>query len=296
MECKKCGNKLSLVDKFCPQCGESNSVMKQNEAQNTTKKVNGSPILLGAIILLVVAVFGYFIESGGNNIDNQEATNVFNDVINQTNTSTPASAEYKKVLADYLDYIANQGAIVIALDKELLASDFLETTSYATVSGMQEIIDMMTRYKNAVATYNTNFPAIIQGANGVINKSSLSASDKREMIEGVETSFKDTRRTELRNTRTTALIDYANSVISLYEFLIISHDSYELGNDELGEYSILFYTDYELNRFNQLIGEVNSAQSYFQQIDAALREYTQRSLKESGLDVDVDDAIDYFYR
>lgn len=111
MYCRKCGNELTEIDKFCPKCGnavddEATNYSEMENQQNTEQKKSPTILIIGIVILVVIIVLvGIFIykKQSNNNISSNNQSTQEN--ISNSNTTTKAEITgIEKAIEDEMIY------------------------------------------------------------------------------------------------------------------------------------------------------------------------------------------------
>ena len=115
MYCKKCGNELTEIDKFCPKCGnavddETTNYSEMENQQNIEQKKSPTILIIGIVILVVIIVLvGIFIykkQSNNNISSNNQSTQ--ENISNSNTTKKEELTGIEKAIRDKMlnDYIS----------------------------------------------------------------------------------------------------------------------------------------------------------------------------------------------
>lgn len=303
MFCTNCGFKLSKYDSFCQKCGTpikpnivSQGISLDTDDQRPKKRSTIVRVgaFLGAFILVSSIVSGVY--DAINEEDTQEVKNIINDTLNNSQTASPENQKYTDALKKVFEYYKNENASLIALDKQIAASDLMEYSSFKNQSSLQNHITILSRYLDELKRLKKSQAEVSNKGKEIFANSDLSASEIDVVMKSWDESSNDPTMKDLRNRRYDSLMVWTESVLNLYKFMSKNFSNYTLDKDSYGEDQVFFETDTQVDEYNNLNERISIQSQDFLKIDKQFRDYSNKKFTELGLGISVDDVENYLYK
>ena len=250
----------------------------------SSKKFTRDAVLKVVIMLAVILSVG-----GYHYAHQQNVTGIFQDALYGTNKGN--NAEMSKMMADMLAYMKAEG---IKRNPNTVAIDgmaVLEFNSFKTRQSLLSVINTLKGSIDELGRANETQSLIREGARGIIKNSNLSDTDKMDVLTGFNKSAGDTQQASLTQKRNSAMKATYEEILRLYNFLYENFDDYVISLDKDGNQNITFYSDKNIDTYNQYSEQIQSLSSIFASADKEWRDYGSAKLKNRGINMSADEII-----
>jgi hypothetical protein len=263
---------------------DQNNKIKQTD-RNIPNRLKELLIIIGPFIL-VLFLGSYY----ASYKQNQQLTNEFKTVL----TGQKGSSQYSEVLNQMFSYYKNQSTLQFPYSHKLENTNMLEAKSFASRDSVNQISETLKNTLTELDSSDVKMNGVIQGARLIIQNSNLSQSEKDEMLSGFDKSFQDQESKRLSSKRITAMRNFYEKVLTLYEFMSANFADYQIQNDSSGTAQVSFYSDSNIARYNQIFADVQKLAVEFQNASSDFTTYNDKSFKSGGVNINSTDVQNYF--
>ncbi len=238
-------------------------------------------VLVTLSILISTAVYSL------NQYTAKDTTPIFEDALYGTQQSgdTKLVSVLSEIFKGYREAATKKFPFTIALD----SSNVLEFDSFETKVALQSSISLL---KSSITELNKASQILLEvkeEAREKIRNSNLSEEDKADILVGFNKSANNTDQSYYTTRRYQTLKQSYEEMLKLYQFLLANFNDYEIGFDENSEESIFFSSDTNINIYNNHMVNIQKASIRFTEAEAALLEFANKQLKNTGIDVKAED-------
>jgi hypothetical protein len=327
MFCHNCGTKISDTAKFCGSCGkeiiqsDSNQETTKIKSDNTEsvtknlyqenkipteskiikpeKKSFAGKFLWIFIVIVILGLLGSYFEAQDQEESQKEVSTILNDAIKNTDTAADDNQKYVKYLRGILNYYKDENEKMFPSCLAIEDSDILEFSSYETNISLNlhigNLKKCLAEYENFEQKYDNLLDSSVVFAEQSAKNYGFSSEDTEDVLKGYKSKLYNTEKRRLAVNRAEALVAHYEKILEVYEFLSDNYYDYEIGPDEYGLDTVLFYTDASLDGYNRLAGQTDITSANYLAAEKALNDYMTSRLDEQGLDVDIDDINNFMY-
>lgn len=239
---------------------------------------------MGSIVILAFTINSHIQSAKRNNPDL-----VFKDALYGTNLS--GDSKFANLMGDILREYQESTKKKFPATLSIDTSNVLEFDSYETKISLQSSISLLQASISELAKADQLLAEVKEEARNKIKNSDLSESDKADVLSGFNNSAGDTNRAYLTKRRYETLkLSYAE-ILRLYQFLLLNFNDYEIGFDDNNDERIFFTSDKNIEIYNQYLVDIQKASLKFAEAEKSLKDSTDQSLKDKGINITSDDII-----
>lgn len=258
---------------------------KKEVGKNFPKRLKDLSVMI--IPFVLVLLIGSFYAS---HKQNQQITNEVKSALNGQNTDS----EYSKILNQVFSYFKQQSENLFQYSRQIDSSNILEAESFVSKNSITQINKMLTNALTELDSYDEAMSKAINGAREMIQNSDLSESQKTEMITGFNKGAGDQESNRLGKARVVAMRNFYEKVLTLYEFMLANFDDYKIQADSSGNSKVLFYSDTNITRYNQIYSDVQKFATEYVKANKEFTDYKDKNFKNDGINVNSEEIQNYF--
>ena len=214
--------------------------------------------------------------------EKKETENILRDIIYNTETSSPENKKYIDVIKKIYEPVKVEHKRINTVFNSMYLSDLLEYSSFKDIERMKKIVSDLNLLIIELEKYDKKMLEIKDNARNIAMEDLGEVDGEKAYLsfeEGFSKTFVYIEKCDNAEKK------YFSNIISLYNFLIANYNDYEIDYDEYGEENIYFYSDYNLNKFNQYTEKNNRLYESYLLSEKEYNNYVNNNLKEYGMSI-----------
>jgi len=264
--------------------------------EKTTEKTTKQKIWSGIcnVVLLVIGlsvattVVPIIIGSFSQSETKKEAGEIIKDILYDREITDPEIQPYSQIMIEMYEPLKIAYADLAKADTSvgnLADTDLFEMSSFADYNRMLEIKTILEVYLQAQSNYFIAVDDMKANIRPIVRKYISDEKEVNDCVKAIETG--QTTMTEIVSEYLTTSRAFHNEIISLYEFLLVNWDSYEIDGE-----NILFELDSQIERYDTLIERIMILGADVMVLDDEFKKTTDEFFTDYGLKIE--DLEQYF--
>lgn len=274
--------------------GLISGVLWLKEKYNANNK-NKAKIIFFIIVLIFCGIAGSVEDENKKkeqekimqDVIKEQKEKMVQDVIYNSETSLPENKKYVDITKKMFESIKVERKKLEATFNNTNLSDLLEYSSFKNVERMKEVVRELNLLMVAWGKYDKKMLEAVDNMQNDIRNMAIKDLGEKEG-EKVYLSSKKyfDKNFVVAEKYNNAGRNYFNEIISLYNFLIVNYDDYEIDYDEHGEETIYFYSENSAYKFNQHTEEVNKLYDKYVLLEKEYNDYMNNVLGKYNISLD----------
>jgi len=290
--CTKCGKENTEGRSFCENCGAGmvHGAKVKKKASSLRTAIN---IIL--TILIVFMIGGYKAQQ-----DRKAATNVFNDVLKDTQTTSAENKKYVDLVKKILDYNKTENIKLFPSCLKVENSQVPEFSSFKTEESLKKNLTDLEKcvkeHDGFDKVYDDLIKRMMNEGEDWMAEGNFTEEEKEEFRRSFAKNLYDSKKRELVLKQGVAEQNYYANIQKLYEFLLANFSSYQIDVNEFGEEDIFFSNDKVAEEYDLVAEEFGVALDDYLKAYEELETYINSGLEKLGLDLKLSDVEEYMQK